>query len=338
VNDSLLVFTDRGVWEIGGGQRGLFTASQYSVRKITESPCSSGRTPLVVGDRAIYTGPQGIHLIAPHRYTRQLEESSMSDDLILTLWNSIPVARQEVMQSAYDETLDRIYFLYDNAETTQADDTTYTSNINQYNSCLVLDLRVGAYYKYVFNTSSTSGLLTVYSISESDSAVDNKKIKWTTHSTNDYITCDLDQTDYVDFNSAESPLPYVLTGWDNLGDFQRRKQAPIITVFAKRTETGYTATGNGWDADNESSNLLTAYWDWTDDSISGKIGSQNETYRHTRGFVPASATDVDGYPVVVTRNKVRGRGRVLQLRFDGAATKDSHILGFTTNYKIKRGT
>ena len=337
LKDALIIFSDRGVWEVGGGRRGLFTASQYSVRKITESECSSERSPIVVGDRAIYTGPRGIHVIAPNRYTRELEEESLSDQLVLTLWNSIPTARQEVVQVVHDSALNRIYFLYDTGGTTQADATTYTSNINQYNSALVLDLRVGAYYKYVFNTSSTEGLMGLFSISESDSSVNNKKIKWTAQSTNSLVTCDLEQTDYIDFNGAESPLPYVITGWDNIGDFQRRRQAPVITVFAKRTETGYVASGNGWDGVNESSNLLTAYWDWTDDSVSGKIGSQNETYRNTRAFVPSAAGDVDGYPVVVTRNKVRGRGRVLQLRFDGAATKDSHILGFTTNYKVSRG-
>ena len=81
---------------------------------------------------------------------------------------------------------------------------------------------------------------------------------------------------------------------------------------------------------------MTAYWDFTDDAVSGKIDNQNETYRHVRAFIPSGASDVDGYPVVITRNKVRGRGRVLQLRFDGAATKDSHLLGFTTNYKTTR--
>jgi hypothetical protein len=181
------------------------------------------------------------------------------------------------------------------------------------------------------------GILSAFSISDSDSSNSNKKIKWLTQSDDStLVICDLDQSDFLDFDGTESPLPYVVTGWDNIGDIQRRKQAPIITVYAKRTETGYVDNGSGYDATNESSNLLTAYWDWTNDSVSGKIGSQNETYRHTRGFVPASASDVDGYPVVVTRNKIRGRGRVLQLRFDGATGKDSHILGYTTNYKVSR--
>ena len=176
------------------------------------------------------------------------------------------------------------------------------------------------------------------SITDSDSSDSNKKIKFTVQSVNNLDSCDLDQSDYLDFDGVESPIPFFVTGWDDVGDFQKRKQAPIITVHAKKTETGYVAAGNGLDPVNESSNLMTAYWDWTDNSVSGKVGSQNETYRHVRAYQPSGAGDTfsDGYPVVTTRNKVRGRGRVLQLRFDGAATKDSHLLGYTTNYKLKR--
>jgi len=334
IRDSLLVFSDQGAWEIGGGQRGVFTATGYSVRKITDAECSSDRSPILIGTGAVYTGPRGIHQIAPNEFTSVLEETNISEQLIQTLWNEIPTVNQQVVQTIHDDALGRIYFLYGDSGLTGS-----TDNINQYANALVLDLKVGAYYKYVFDVGTSAGILTAYAITDSDSSDSNKKIKWSCKTSTTVITtCDLDQTAYVDFGGAESPLPFFETGWDNLGDFQARRQAPVITVYAKRTETGYTLTGNGFDPDNESSNLLTARWDWTDDSVSGKVGSQNETYRHVRAFVPSGTTDVDGYPVVVTRNKIRGRGRVLQLRFDGVATKDSHILGFTTNYKISRST
>ena len=330
LRDLLLIFTDQGVWEIGPGSRGVFSAGSYSVRKITESECSSKAGIVRLGNRVIYTGPRGIHIISPNVYTSVLEETSLSEELVQTLWNDLSTARQEQVKSVYDNSLNRVYFLY------TADPVISGQYVNQFEQALVLDLKVGAFYRFDFNTStSTTGIVNAYAITESDSTSDNKKIKWTTRSTNSLTTCDLDQSDYTDFDGA-SPNPYFVTGWDNIGDFQRRRQAPVVTVFAKRTETGYTETGSGYDPVNESSNLLTAYWDWTDDSVSGKIGSQNETYRHVRGFVPSGTGDVDGYPVVVTRNKIRGRGRVLQLRFDGAAGKDSHILGFSINYKVSR--
>lgn len=328
LRDALLVFAEGGVWEIGGGGRGAFTAGGYSVRKITEAGCTSPTSPVVFGNMAIYTGARGIHAIAPNQYTSVLEEQSMSDALVQTLWNNIPATNQREVKTVYDEALSRIYFLYDDGTATFG---------HQKQFALILDLRVGAFFKYQFNTGSTSGLTTMFTITDSDSSNSNKKVKWVAQTASTTLdVCDMDQSDYLDFDGAESPLPYFVTGWDNVGDFQRRRQAPIVTVYAKRTETGYTETGNGYDPDNESSNLLTAYWDWTDDSVSGKIGSQNETYRHVRGFLPSGTTDVDGYPVVVTRNKIRGRGRVLQLRFDGAATKDSHILGFSLNYEMDK--
>ena len=156
-----------------------------------------------------------------------------------------------------------------------------------------------------------------------------------------FIVCDFSEssgTGYQDFdgNTVDS---FVLSHYEGLNAQAHRKQAPIVTVYSKRTVTGYTSSGGGWAADNPSSTTMTAYWDWTDDSVSGKVGTGQEVYRDVRGFVPSGATDVDGYPVVVTRNKVRGRGRVLQLKFAASTDpngKDSHILGYTVNYKVSR--
>lgn len=324
---SLLIFSENGVWEVGGGQRGFFTATGYSVRKITDDECTSHFSPLLRGSTAIFTGTKGIFQISPNEFTGALEAVNISEPLIQNLWNSIPAARQKVVKTVYDDALRRIYFLYGDVG----------DNINQYANALILDGRAGAWYKFRFNVSGTSAILNAYAITDADASNSNKKLKWTIQSTNDLDTADLEQVDYVDYDGAESPIPFMLTGHDNLGDFQRRRQAPVITVFQKRTETEFVPAGFGLDPVNESSCLMTANWDWSDDEVSGKIGTTNEVYRHVRAFQPTGAGPYeDGYPVVVTRNKVRGRGRVLQLRFEGAPEKDTHILGFSTNYKIDR--
>lgn len=332
-SNALIVFSDNGVWEIGGGQRSIFTADGYSIRQLTNAECNAPKSPITFDTGTLYTGPKGIYLINPNQNTGQLTATNISEQLVQTKWNAIPDANKKLTKTVYDDALRRVYIFYGDGT---YDDTT-AADTNEYRFALILDLKVGAWYPFEYNMDSATAILDVYSITDGDSPADNTKIKYTVRTATDKVdTCDLDSTDYLDPDGTESPLPYAVTGWDNTGDFQRRKQAPIVTVYAKRTETGYTASGNGWTGDNESSNLLTGYWDWTDDSVSGKITSQIETYRHVRSFVPASATDIDGYPVVTTRNKLRGRGRVLQLRFDGAATKDSHLLGWTTNYKVSR--
>ena len=339
MRSSLLIFSDQGVWEVTGGRNRAFAPDNYQVRQITEAECSSPLSPIKVDNSAYYTGPKVLYRIAPNQFTGILEATNISQERIQTAWNKIGATFQPWVKTVYDDAKKRLLFMHGGSGNLRASGApAVTTSIRHYNVIFTLDLRLGAWGKFEFRSEATKGILGAFAISGADDSESAKKIKFLCATGLAEITiCDLDQTDYLDFDGAESPLPYMVTGWDNIGDFQRRRQAPVITVYAKRTETGYTQTGNGWDGSNESSNLLTAYWDWTDDAVSGKISSQNETYRHTRGFVPSAADDVDGYPVVVTRNKVRGRGRVLQLRFDGAATKDSHLLGFTTNYKVSRG-
>jgi hypothetical protein len=334
---SLLVFSDQGVWEVSGTRNGAFSPTNYTVRQITDAECTSPYSPVRIDNNVFYTGPKGVYAIGPNQYTGVLEAVNASEGRIQTVWNKIGLSFQPLVKTVYDDAKKRLYFLTGGAGNLRAG-ASVSSALRHYNIALVLDLRLGSWYKYEFNSDTTNGILGAFAISGADDSESAKKVKFLCQTAATTVTtCDLDQTDYIDFDGSESPLPYMVTGWDNIGDFQRRRQAPVITVYAKRTETGYTATGNGYDPVNESSSLLTAYWDWTDDSVSGKIGSQKETYRHVRGFVPSATDDVDGYPVVVTRNKVRGRGRVLQLRFDGAATKDSYLLGFSTNYKVTRG-
>jgi hypothetical protein len=274
----------------------------------------------------------------------------MTAPVIEDTWNGITAANQENIQTAYDDAKKRLYVLYRESATLA----------HTYDRSLVFDFKNQGWYRLGFNYGAAAGVISMFAITDADSSESNQKIKFQCELTATTVdTCDMNQSAYLDFDGLESPLPYLVTGWETEYGFQRRKQAPLITVYNKRTGTGWTDAGGGdWSEDNAGSTLMTPFWDWTEavewDSyttptaqqpwsaqadnygVSGKIGKQVETYRHTRNPVILAASDVTGYPVIVTRNKVRGRGRALSMRFDGAATKDSHLLGFTTNTKITR--
>ena len=352
--NAVLIFSTNGVWEISGG-RGGFSATSYSVRKITDIGCTSPYSPILVENSVIYTGPNGIIALTPNQYTGLLEDAKMSD-VIEPTWNAIPATEQRRVQTAYDDAKNRVYFLYrDNAY-----DTGYTSLAHGYNFALVWDMKNQGWYRLHFDDTASKAIISMFAISEADSSESNQKIKFQCQQTTTTVdTCDMNQTDYVDFTGSESPLPYLVTGWDTSYGFQNRKQAPIVHVYNRRTTTAWVDAGGGdWSEVNPASTLMTPFWDWTDSvewddydtpttqqpwsaqagnyGISGKIGKQVETARPLRSFTPLAAGNVDGYPVIATRHKVRGRGRSLSMRFDGQATKDSHLLGFTVNYSISR--
>jgi hypothetical protein len=126
---------------------------------------------------------------------------------------------------------------------------------------------------------------------------------------------------------------YVVPGYDfgeGLGG-DKYFQALYVMVYMRRTETGVDADG---DPINPSSCTMQGRWDWTDSSSSNKWTSSQQVYRHTRVFNVAtpSATFDDGHPVVVTKNKVRGRGRALQLKFTSENDYDMQLLGWAVTY------
>ena len=333
LRNSLILFGRDGVWSIEGGQGG-FTPESFRVRKLSESGASSIDGVLKVEDTMMYTGSGGIYIIAPNQYTGLLEVQNVIKDTIQTYWTSIQTEQQKHVQAMYDDAQRRVYLLYG------ATDASYAMS-----NMLIFDVDAQAWFVYEFESSGDYALLTGGAIPAVDDASTNKKMKFIYTSRQDrVVVADFDQSDFVDFNGNESPTPIMFTGWEGLGDPQSRKQAPIITVFNGRTETGLESDGaGGYNAVNPGSTRMQGWWDFTTDitedpreAVTGKKTDRQEVYRNPRHWAPITPFDMNGYPVLVTRNKLRGRGRVLQLRFEGKAGHDSHILGYTANYKRSR--
>lgn len=124
---------------------------------------------------------------------------------------------------------------------------------------------------------------------------------------------------------------YIITGFDvgvpNGGD--KALQGIYVTVLMKRTETGIDASGNPI---RDSSVLMSSRWDFTDSTVANKWRTAVECYKHKRLYIPASlpsATFDDGYPVVVKKEKLRGRGNAFQLKFESTSGKDMQIIGWS---------
>lgn len=80
--------------------------------------------------------------------------------------------------------------------------------------------------------------------------------------------------------------------------------------------------------------LVTAKWGWTDDVKSGRHTDSQQAYVKQRVYVPEDVLDPfdDGYPVVTSRLKLRGKGRALQLLFESEDGKDFILYGWTVPF------
>ena len=124
---------------------------------------------------------------------------------------------------------------------------------------------------------------------------------------------------------------YITTGYQ-LADVgpARQKTGMYLTTYAKRTETVFDENG---EPVNPSSILMQMRWDFTDNYASGKWSVPVETYRQTRPYL-ASAGDTfdDGYPLVISKSKMRGRGKAVQFKFSSNNGHDFKLYGWTGTF------
>jgi hypothetical protein len=127
------------------------------------------------------------------------------------------------------------------------------------------------------------------------------------------------------------PRKYFITAY-TLGNNgpARAKTAQYLSVFCKRTETALDELGQEM---NPSSCFLQTRWDFTDNASAGKWSDEQQLYRYNRVFLNnVSQTLNTGYPLVITKNKIRGRGKALQMKFEAEEGKNMHIYGWSVNF------
>lgn len=325
----LLVFATKGVWQIGGNSSsGFFSAVSYSIRKITESGCVSGQS-VVLGDNVpYYSGTSDIYVIVEDSNSGLLVAQNVTQTSIHTLYAA--ALSKETIQAEYDEVERKIVWLYQS-----------TSSIPRlsYDKALCLSTVLGAFTKYAFHCNSAAYVASVTSMRDAST---NKKLKYIciTDSGTVLNIAECNNTVFVDLSLTEKEA-FIVSGPETLGDASKYRYAPYIWVFSKKTETGFVQDSEGGLTPvAESSTKMQARWDWADLSVNGKWGSVQEVYRHLRMYQPASAADTfdDGVPLVVTRNKVRGRGRSLQIKLYAGQGKDSFIAGWHVKHDVHTET
>lgn len=322
-SSSLLVFASNGVWEIGAGDLGYFAATSYSVRKITDSGAVSPGSVVLIDNLPVYWGVTDIYAIEQNPQTGFLQMRNMSQDTINTFYNEIPLDKRRDTIGVFDDLNKRVVWLH----------RTVSELDHAYDRALIFDARLKAFVPYAFAYTATDFVAGVFVLKEAGEVPKVKYIGMLGSGTSLHIGEPNNTTTYEDFGIAE-PDCYMITGYDSLRDPGNFKQAPMITVFSKKTEEGYGPAPN-YEPVRTSSTQMRARWDWSDNASASKWGRYQEVYRHRRVYIPVDpSTDGwdDGAPLVVSRSQLRGKGRVMQLEFRAGSGKDSHVQGWKTNF------
>lgn len=350
----LVVIAENGVWSVTGGSDYGFSASNYKVSKMSSFGGLSESSVVQEGEQLYYWAKDGIYAIGKDKMG-DLSVQNISQQTIQKLYEALPNASKETAIGAYDPFSKRIRWMFKTG--TLFNSTSVTKE-------LVLDTVLGAFtvlrvYQPVggpeliglFPSSSflegsefervLVGLNQVAVDSEdvgltlpirTTSPQSIRYVALTSIAGSVFISFALYQNgrflDWESYNGVgEDAYAYLITGAFTGGDTGMIKQVPYVIMHFRRTEDGVTET---LEPDNPSSCYVRSMWDWADSIVSRKWSQRFQAYRYRKALFVTSTLDSydNGFETVVTKNKLRGRGRAFSLYIETEAGKDCRLLGW----------
>jgi len=345
----LYVMASNGIWVIGGVDQ-IFKATEYYVSKISNTGIINPKTLVNAGGIPLFWDVNGIYTIQSSGQSTSIPEVSSISDSIKTFYDNISNAVKQEATSVYDQKNKRIYWMY-------SDETETVSG--KKNNILVLDMDLQAYFPWRVSdkVSNTPYLLTGYYsnglgsvnqdfnvLSSADQVIDSSsntvvqnlassttshaQVEFITRTSDGYLTIStFSSRDFLDWDSADYSS-YAETGYDFYGTGTIKKNLPYITTYMKRTEENFVLDGTGYSADYPSGCVFTTKWDLSSDS--SRWSQPQQIYRMMNYTVanPDDLTFIYPYDTIVSRTKIRGKGRVAKLRFESESGKDMYLIGW----------
>lgn len=367
-NNSLVVYASNGVWAISGAD-GIFKATGYSVTKLSNVAITSPRSLVQAESVHFFWSDEGIHAVSTEQVTQLPVVTNITVDVIDTKYKGITEYARTVSQGVYDLYNKKITWIYpeDDTEPTNSvlDYTKYItlnlksrawtvgtfpklSQVSSYPAVVGIS-PVSSIVRYTStaNVVDASGnqvtdsegnnVVVLRDKAEQGDSIGLKYLVFIKDGSNvQYTFCDITEDTFYDFKFADGTgvdaTAYIEIGDEQLGDVMTYKQSPYIMTYFERTEQNFVLQNDGtYEFDFPSGCLLTGKWDWSNIQGSNRWTPQIQCYRFLRPYLvdPNNLTFNYGQDVIVTKNKLRGKGRTLNLRFDSQAGKDFRLYGYS---------
>lgn len=372
VGTSLLICAKNGIWRLYGGSDYGFDATNYVVERVTDHGIIGLDSLIVVDNTLMYWGQDGIYHVHPNENGRWVSDN-ISYGTIQRLYEEISIADKKAAKGSYDKFERKARWIYHNRlgdeEPTKELilDTNlrayYVNAIKQFGTTIfprvLASFAIEPYQVIINTTPVTVNTEQVQVAAEDvimgiDSVFGNGSIKELAY----LVVTEIDPVVKYTFAIYRDPEwrewksvddvgvdaeAFLVTGYlaDSQGgkDFARQKQFPYLFVHCNRTESGFIEDINGdlYPA-NPSGCIVQTRWEWSDSAASKRWGNPFQAYRYKRFYMPSDASDAydTGFATIVTKNRLRGTGKVLSLKFSTEPYKDLHLYGWSIIGSVNR--
>lgn len=368
IGNALVVFAANGVWAVSGNDGNLFSPTSQRVYKITDKSSLSARSIAVVDNAVFFWTLDGIYRIVIGESStsgESLQLTNITEKTIHSYYTAIPPSVKEQVAASFDPYDGYISWTWNN-----------TVNRTDNTQILRLSLRTGAFSKYVISEGASSRTVLapldvipfyagrveedvvvdgdIVQVDADDVIVTYKGVSDRPTTSKMLVAVELTGEGggelglyFADFSNEsfldwgeEDASAYIVTAYYTGEDTMKEKRVRVMTCHFEKTESVLEDKGDGdYDWDNPSSCMVQTQWDWSDDVNSNRWGRPFEAYRMRQHYIPDNIGEVGKqFATVVSKNKLRGSGIALSMKFSTSPEKDCRLLGFgfgwTGNSKI----
>lgn len=357
----LFIGASNGFWRIFGGNDSGFSATNYVVEKVTDRGVRGPGSVIQVENSLMYWSDDGIYWIKQNEFGDWISENQ-TQGRIQKFYNLIGIEDKQNCIAVYDGYQRKVRWLYQNSlyNINQQKELVLDVNLNAFYERHISQISgdtvpvvVGGFNNNPFKVEVTTENVTISGVDVTVSGADVTVSTFVRSSEGNlfeigYVVVtqllpslqytfaaytDASWTDWKSVNDVGVDAPATLiTGSASGGDNMRFKQTPYLYVHSRRTEDGFVLDVNGdFVPTNQSSCIVQSIWDWTNSANSNKWGTPFQAYRYRRVYFPEDINDPfdTGHETIVTKNKLRGRGRAISLKFTSSPGKEMYLYGWS---------
>lgn len=340
----LVVFADNGVWTVtGGAQDSGFDATNYKVAKISTFGAVAPASIVNEGGSCYYWSNDGVFIIGKNQIG-DLEAKSLTNGTIQSLYRDIPASAKISAKGAYDSFRSKVRWIYNTGDAFSSNSQTYE---------LVFDSLLNAWTRNLISLPADNSIAILgifktqpfYTIS-TDQSTELQSLKYLVlkHTGVGVYSATFSyyhQQSWLDWKVNDGvgidAKAYILTGQTTANDPAVDKQIPYLFVYLERTEKGVDAE---YQPLHQSSCMYRVQWDFANTIISNRWSPLREAYRYKKPLLVEDLSDTydNGFSVLYTKNKLRGKGKAFSLYFETSAGKDCHLLGWSLTVNAEQIT
>lgn len=315
ITNGLLVFAANGIWFITGSTGIGFTATDYTITKLSAVQSISSTSYVDVLGYPMFWNEEGIYSVGIKSEQQGLSVDTLTLNTIKQFYDAIPIKSKKAARGAYNPITGQVQWLY---RSTNEPDLT---SRYQFDSVLTLSMFTQAFYPWSISSGNPNGVNTgpfmhdiAYIVGPGGSTSPLPGFKYITSNllSGNYkftFSEERDSVNWKDWVTSGSPVDYksyFVTGYRLHGDAQRKWQPGYVYVYSDNAaNTSY---------------LINGKWNY---AISGASGKYSSAQLITNSAITSQ------FSKQYRRVRIRGHGTVLQLQIASVSGQPFHIDGWS---------